>query len=288
MRGLIALTRVLVAVAAGALLCCVFTEALAQQFRSGPPTAGDMELVRQHEQFQQEYESQKLECAKTGNVALVTPTAPDGNHASFTCVFPTDPQYRAQHVIEPEATPTELGPVLQPLVGQNVAVAVNRFGGPQGEPVIDGDVVYTWGNSTRYTVPHTTLFDENRTSACSIQLFTDGATRTIKRFAWKEKRDGCRVYREKFEMAQTAPPDANLDVLTVRISEDGVCHLLDASTACDQLGQYLLTKHLAQNGHIHIAVDRSSKYELVAATLESLRGTGFKVGFVNYDASSSQ
>jgi hypothetical protein len=32
------------------------------------------------------------------------------------------------------------------------------------------------------------------------------------------------------------------------------------------------------------AVDRASKYELVAATLKSLEGTGFKVGFVNYDA----
>lgn len=82
--------------------------------------------------------------------------------------------------------------------------------------------------------------------------------------------------------------DANTDVLTIRISEDGVCHLLDASTPCDQLGQYLLTKHLAQNGRIHIEVDRSSKYELVVATLESLRGTGFKVGFVNDDASSTQ
>ena len=88
--------------------------------------------------------------------------------------------------------------------------------------------------------------------------------------------------------SQSAPPEANSDALTVRISEDGVCHLLDASTPCDQLGQYLLTRHLAQNGHIHIAVDRSSKYELVAATLESLRGTGFKVGFVNYDATSSR
>jgi biopolymer transport protein ExbD len=286
-------TRVLVSVAAGALLCCVFTEALAQQFRSGPPTAEDMELMMQHEQFQQEYERQKLECAKTGNVALVTPTASDGNHASFRCVSPTDPLYRAQHVMEPDATPTELGPVLQALVGQNVAVAVNRFGGPQGEPIIDGDVAYTWGRSTRYTVPHTTLFDENRTSACSIQLFTDRATRIIKRFAWKEERDGCLVYREKLDaplppIAQSAPPDADPEVLTVLISEDGVCNVLDASTPCDQLGPYLLAKHLAQNGRISIAVDRSSKYELVAATLESLRGTGFKVGFVNYDASSSQ
>lgn len=201
MRGLMALTRVLASVAAGALLCGVFTEALAQQFRSGPPTAEDMELMMQHEQFQQAYERQKLGCAKTGYVALVTPTTSDGNHASFTCVSPTDPQYRAQHASEPDVTPAELGPALQALVGQNVGVAVSRFGGPQGEPIIDGDVVYIWSRSTRYTVPHTTLFDENRTSSCSIQLFTDSATRTIKRFAWKEKRDGCLAYSEKLEVS---------------------------------------------------------------------------------------
>jgi biopolymer transport protein ExbD len=98
----------------------------------------------------------------------------------------------------------------------------------------------------------------------------------------------CLLVFTQFATAQSAPPDANPDVLRVRISEDRVCHLLDASTPCDQLGRYLLTNHPAQNGRIYIAVDRSSKYELVAATLESLRGTGFKVGFVNYDASSSQ
>jgi len=80
---------------------------------------------------------------------------------------------------------------------------------------------------------------------------------------------------------QSASPDANADVLTVRISADGVCHFLDDSAPCEQLGKYLLTKHLAQNGHLHIAVDRTSKYELVAATLKSLEDTGFKVGFVN-------
>ncbi len=87
---------------------------------------------------------------------------------------------------------------------------------------------------------------------------------------------------------QSASIDASADVLTIRISEDGVCHFLDASVPCDQLGQYLLTKHLVQNGHVHIAVDRTSKYELVAATLKSLEGLGLKVGFVNYDASASQ
>ncbi len=97
----------------------------------------------------------------------------------------------------------------------------------------------------------------------------------------------CLLTFTQFAMAQSASPERNTDVLTVLISEDGVCHFLDDSAPCEQLGKYLLTKHLAPNGHIHIAVDRASKYELVAATLESLEGTGFKVGFVNYDAQAS-
>jgi hypothetical protein len=94
------------------------------------------------------------------------------------------------------------------------------------------------------------------------------------------------------EQYSASPPkgwlDTNADVLTIRISEDGICHVLDDSMPCDQLRPYLLTKHLAQNGHVHIAVDRTSKYELVAATLESLQGLGLKIGFVNNDASASQ
>jgi hypothetical protein len=94
------------------------------------------------------------------------------------------------------------------------------------------------------------------------------------------------------EQYSASPPngwlDANADVLTIRISEDGVCHFLEASAPCDQLGRNLLAKHLAQNGHVDIVVDRTSKYEFVAATLKSLQGLGFKIGFVNYDASASQ
>lgn len=94
------------------------------------------------------------------------------------------------------------------------------------------------------------------------------------------------------EQYSASPPKGwlhpNADVLTIRISEDGICHVLDDSMPCDQLRPYLLTKHLAQNGHVHIAVDRTSKYELVAATLESLQGLGLKIGFVNNDASASQ
>lgn len=85
-------------------------------------------------------------------------------------------------------------------------------------------------------------------------------------------------------MAQSALPDANPDALTVRISADGVCYFLDDSAPCWQLGKELLAKHLAQHTHLHFEVDRAAKYEVVAATLKSLQGTGFKVGFVNDDA----
>jgi biopolymer transport protein ExbD len=96
----------------------------------------------------------------------------------------------------------------------------------------------------------------------------------------------CLIAFGQSALAQSALPDANSDVLTVRISADGVCHFLGDSAPCEQLGKYLLTKRLAQNRHLHIEVDRASKYELVAATLESLEGTGFKVGFVNSEPST--
>jgi biopolymer transport protein ExbD len=86
-------------------------------------------------------------------------------------------------------------------------------------------------------------------------------------------------------MGQSASPSANAEVLTIRISEDGICHVSDASTPCDQLGPLLLTAHSApRNTHLYIMVDRTSKYELVAAALESLQRAGFgKIGFVNYN-----
>ncbi len=86
-------------------------------------------------------------------------------------------------------------------------------------------------------------------------------------------------------LGQNAPPSAASEkVLTIRISADGICTFLDSSTPCVEVGRYLLSKHLAQDGHVHIAVDRASKYEMVVATLKSLDDAGFKkVGFVNND-----
>jgi len=83
-----------------------------------------------------------------------------------------------------------------------------------------------------------------------------------------------------------ASPTTSDEVLTIRISADGICHFLDSSVPCVDLGRHLLSKHLAQNGYVNIKVDKDSKYELVAATLESLQRAGIKrkLGFVNTDA----
>jgi biopolymer transport protein ExbD len=85
-------------------------------------------------------------------------------------------------------------------------------------------------------------------------------------------------------LGQGAPSDARADALTIRVSADGICYFLDFSTPCVDAGRYLSSKHLAQNGHVDIVVDRASGYEMVAATLKSLEDAGFdKVGFVNKD-----
>jgi len=52
----------------------------------------------------------------------------------------------------------------------------------------------------------------------------------------------------QFAMAQSVTVDGTTDVLTIRIAEDGVCHLLEDSTPCERLGNYLAEKHLAKNG----------------------------------------
>jgi len=84
-------------------------------------------------------------------------------------------------------------------------------------------------------------------------------------------------------LGQSASSDADGRALRVRISADGICYFLDTSAPCDMLGEFLLSNHLALNGHADIQVEKLSRYETVAATLESLRRAGFteKVGFIN-------
>jgi biopolymer transport protein ExbD len=81
-------------------------------------------------------------------------------------------------------------------------------------------------------------------------------------------------------MAQNASQDADAPVLTIGLSADGICHIADISFPCDQLGPQLASRHLAPNGQVHISVDPNAKYQIVAAFVESLRGAGIKIGFV--------
>jgi biopolymer transport protein ExbD len=84
-------------------------------------------------------------------------------------------------------------------------------------------------------------------------------------------------------LGQSASSDADARALRIRISAEGICYFSDTSAPCDMLGEYLLSNHLALNGHVDIQVEKHSRYETAAATLESLRRASFteKVGFIN-------
>ena len=82
-------------------------------------------------------------------------------------------------------------------------------------------------------------------------------------------------------LGQGAPSDTSADVLTIRISADGLCHIRESSMPCADVAQYLLSQHLAQNRYVHIVVDSTAKYETVAAAVKSLQNAGLKIGYVN-------
>ena len=84
-------------------------------------------------------------------------------------------------------------------------------------------------------------------------------------------------------LGQNVPSDVSADVLTIRISADGICHIRKRPMPCAEVAQYLSSKHLAADGHVHVVVDRAAKYEQVTAALKSLQSAGLKVGFVNKD-----
>ncbi|MDR5725881.1 MAG: hypothetical protein RB191_00270 [Terriglobia bacterium] len=93
----------------------------------------------------------------------------------------------------------------------------------------------------------------------------------------------CLLVLAQTAFGQSAPSDVNGEVMTIRISADGVCHFSDTSIPCGEVADYLLSKHLAKNRHVHLVVDRDLKYEIVAAALKSLQNAGFKIGFINSD-----
>lgn len=148
-----------------------------------------------------DYRAALFECGKQGRAVLITSTRPDGQEARFDCVMADDPRYKTQHLkdqVDPPP-PTDLDRPLQSLIGQKVKSAVARFGGPQGEPIINGDVVYIWTCFTNYLLPHTLIVDDVLTSSCEIRLATDRESGVIKTSEYTERRGGCRTFGERFE-----------------------------------------------------------------------------------------
>jgi biopolymer transport protein ExbD len=82
---------------------------------------------------------------------------------------------------------------------------------------------------------------------------------------------------------QNAPSDVSADVLTIRLSADGICHIRKRPMPCADVAHYLSSRHLAPDWHVHMVVDRATKYEQISAALKSLQSAGLKVGFVNTD-----
>ena len=151
-------------------------------------------------QLQKDYLQARLDCDKMGLVALVTPLTPAGDRVRFDCVSPENPEYKAQiGDVDKSLPPTDLGPRLQALVGQNVSAAVGRIGGPQGEPLVNGDVVYEWSSSTQTTLGATVIYNVELTTSCVIRLTTDFKTRIIKSFEVRERRGGCAGYAKRLD-----------------------------------------------------------------------------------------
>lgn len=72
------------------------------------------------------------------------------------------------------------------------------------------------------------------------------------------------------------------EAVEVRVSGDGTYYLLGASTRCNNLGPFLLSKKLMPKPHVHLILGKDAEYEVVRSTLESLQHLGFiKIGFVN-------
>jgi hypothetical protein len=171
-------------------------------FYSGPPRPEDIERMRKYEQLVHDYKKANHECAKAAKVTLIIPLTPDGDQLQFICVSADDTSYKAQHAQDPVAPPaTNLDSRLAPLVGQNISVAVSRLGGPQGEPIENGDVVFEWSRSHLYPIWGTSIWNDQLTEYCTISLPTDPTTHVVKSFKWTEQRGGCEWFAQKFDSA---------------------------------------------------------------------------------------
>jgi biopolymer transport protein ExbD len=70
-------------------------------------------------------------------------------------------------------------------------------------------------------------------------------------------------------------------VLRIKVSADGMCHFLDNTIACSQLGSRLLSIPKAKNADLQFEVDPATKQVVLDTANDSLRRAGFKtIGYI--------
>jgi hypothetical protein len=85
-------------------------------------------------------------------------------------------------------------------------------------------------------------------------------------------------------LGQDAPVDARAKVLTIRVSDNGVCYFQHIAKPCSEIGQYLVSTHLARDSSLRIVADSTVRYEMIEVTIKSLQDARFgKLGVVNSD-----
>ena len=70
-------------------------------------------------------------------------------------------------------------------------------------------------------------------------------------------------------------------VVDIRISERGTCLIGSVDIPCSNVVKTLRERRTPPDARIHLSVDPHASYNAVSAALQSLRGTGFKLGYVN-------
>jgi biopolymer transport protein ExbD len=70
--------------------------------------------------------------------------------------------------------------------------------------------------------------------------------------------------------------------IVIRLTPHQTCQIVDQEVPCADVGARLRAMHVPQDSDIHITADPTSSYQLVSATITSLRDAGYrlKVGYI--------
>ena len=70
--------------------------------------------------------------------------------------------------------------------------------------------------------------------------------------------------------------------IVIRLTSQQKCQIVDEEVSCVDVGAKLHAMHVKQDSDIHVIAGPTSSYQLVSATLTSLRDAGYrlKVGYV--------